>query len=138
MQPAFRTYQQQVVKNARVLAEALQKNGSRIVSGGTDNHLMLVDLRAQKVNGKEAQNALDKAGITVNKNLIPYDPEKPLVASGVRLGTPAVTTRGMKENEMKEIANLISTVLVSIEDDVALAGVREKVHRLTGQFPLLY
>jgi len=133
---SFRLYQQQIVKNARALAEALQKNGSRIVSGGTDNHLMLVDLRAQKVTGKEAELALDKAGITVNKNLIPYDPEKPMVASGVRLGTPAVTTRGMKENEMKEIANLISTVLVSIEDAAALANVREKVRRLTSQFPM--
>ncbi len=138
LQPSFKDYQQQIVKNAQTLAECLQKNGCRIVSGGTDNHLMLVDLRSQKVNGKEAQIALDKAGITVNKNLIPYDPEKPLVTSGIRVGTPAVTTRGMKENEMKEIANLISTVLVSIEDEPKLAEVRDKVRQLTLRFPLPY
>lgn len=138
LQPAFKIYQQQIVKNAQTLAEALTKNGSRIVSGGTDNHLMLVDLRPQKVTGKEAQIALDKAGITVNKNLIPFDPEKPLVTSGIRLGTPAVTTRGMKEAEMKEIANLISTVLVSIEDEPKLAEVKKAVQQLTKRFPLPY
>jgi glycine hydroxymethyltransferase len=137
-QPSFRNYQNQIVKNAKTLAEALQKNGSRIVSGGTDNHLMLVDLRAQKVTGKEAQIALDKAGITVNKNLIPYDPEKPLVTSGIRVGTPAVTTRGMRENEMREIANLISTALVSIEDEAKLLEVRKTVRQLTDRFPLPY
>ncbi len=138
LQPSFWLYQQQIVKNARALAEALQKNGCRIVSGGTDNHLMLVDLRAQKVTGKEAQVTLDKAGITVNKNLIPFDPEKPLVTSGIRLGTPAVTSRGMKEEEMRQIANLISTVLVSIEDEATLTDVKEKVHALTRHFPLPY
>ncbi len=138
LQPSFRDYQKQIVLNAQALAEALQKNGSRIVSGGTDNHLMLVDLRSQKVNGKEAQIALDKAGITVNKNLIPYDPEKPFVTSGIRVGTPAVTTRGMKENEMRAIANLISTVLVSIEDARKLAEVRQIVQVLANRFPLPY
>ncbi len=136
LQPSFKIYQQQVVHNAKVLAEVLQKNGSRIVSGGTDNHLMLVDLRSQKVTGKEAEIALDKAGITVNKNLIPFDTEKPFVTSGIRVGTPAVTTRGMKENEMREIANLISTVLVSIEDEPKLAEVRKSIHQLTDRFPL--
>jgi glycine hydroxymethyltransferase len=138
LQPAFKAYQQQIVKNAKALAEALQKNGSRIVSGGTDNHLMLVDLRSQKVNGKEAQLALDRASITVNKNLIPFDPEKPFVTSGIRLGTPAVTTRGMKENEMREIANLISTVLVSIEDEAKLKEVQASVQSLSKKFPLPY
>ncbi len=138
LQPSFKVYQQQIVKNAQELASALQSNGCRIVSGGTDNHLFLADLRAQKVTGKEAQLALDKAGITVNKNLIPYDPEKPFIASGIRLGTPAVTTRGMKEKEMREIANLISTVLVSIEDEAKLAEVRKKVCNLTDRFPLPY
>ncbi|MBI4026462.1 MAG: ribose 5-phosphate isomerase B [Verrucomicrobia bacterium] len=138
MQPGFRLYQQQIIRNAQALAEALQKNGCRIVSGGTDNHLMLVDLRGQKVTGKEAQEALDKAGITVNKNLIPYDPEKPTVTSGIRVGTPAVTTRGMEEKEMREIANLISTVLVSIEDSAKLAEVRESVRHLVERFPLPY
>ncbi len=138
MQPSFGDYQRQIVKNAQTLAETLQKNGSRIVSGGTDNHLMLVDLRNQKVTGKEAQLALDKACITVNKNLIPYDPEKPFVTSGIRVGTPAVTSRGMKEEEMREIAGLISTVLVSIEDDARLAEVRQRVLALTRRFPLPY
>ncbi len=138
LQPSFKDYQEQIVKNAQTLADCLHKNGCRIVSGGTDNHLMLVDLRNQKVTGKEAQIALDKGGITVNKNLIPYDPEKPLVTSGIRIGTPAVTTRGMKEAEMREIATLISTVLVSIEDEPKLAEVRESVKQLTRRFPLPY
>jgi RpiB/LacA/LacB family sugar-phosphate isomerase len=138
MEPAFREYQRQVVKNCQALASALQKNGCRIVSGGTDNHLCLVDLRPLKVLGRDAQLALDKAGITVNKNLIPYDPEKPTVTSGIRLGTAAVTTRGMKEAEMTEIAKLISTALVSIEDEPRLGKVRAEVRRLTARFPLPY
>src|SRR5712675_1309130 len=104
MKPEFKDYQRQIVKNAQALAGALTSRGFRIVSGGTDNHLMLVDLRPKKITGKIAQESLDKAGITTNKNLIPYDPEKPLVTSGIRLGTPAVTTRGMKEAEMEQIA----------------------------------
>ncbi|MDD2708266.1 MAG: ribose 5-phosphate isomerase B [Verrucomicrobiae bacterium] len=138
LQPAFCVYQQQILNNAKALAEAMAKNGCRIVSGGTDNHLMLVDLRSLKVMGKEAQVALDKAGITTNKNLIPYDPQKPTVTSGIRLGTPAVTTRGMKENEMREIANLISTALVSVEDEAKLAEIRNRVRDLTSRFPLPY
>jgi glycine hydroxymethyltransferase len=138
MEPTFRDYQKQIVKNCQALALALQKNGCRIVSGGTDNHLCLVDLRPLKVFGRDAQLTLDKAGITVNKNLIPYDPEKPTVTSGIRLGTAAVTTRGMKEPEMLQIANLISTALVSIEDDARLLKVRDEVRRLTTQFPLPY
>ncbi|MCC7518124.1 MAG: ribose 5-phosphate isomerase B [Verrucomicrobiae bacterium] len=136
MAPAFREYQRQVVRNCKTLAAALQKNGCRLVSGGTDNHLCLVDLRPLKVNGRDAQLTLDKAGITVNKNLIPYDPEKPTVASGIRLGTAAVTTRGMKEAEMTAIANLISTALVSVEDETRLEKVRADVRRLTARFPL--
>ncbi len=138
MEPTFRDYQKQIVKNCQALALALQKNGCRIVSGGTDNHLCLVDLRPLKVFGRDAQLTLDKAGITVNKNLIPYDPEKPTVTSGIRLGTAAVTTRGMKEPEMLQIANLISTALVSIEDDARLLKVRDEVRRLTTRFPLPY
>ena len=122
----------------QALALTLQKNGCRIVSGGTDNHLCLVDLRPLKVFGRDAQLTLDKAGITVNKNLIPYDPEKPTVTSGIRLGTAAVTTRGMKEPEMLQIANLISTALVNTEDDARLLKVRDEVRRLTTRFPLSY
>jgi glycine hydroxymethyltransferase len=136
LQPSFRGYQEQIVRNAQTLAEALQKNGSRIVSGGTDNHLMLVDLRPQKVNGKEAQIALDKAGITVNKNLIPYDPEKPFVTSGIRVGTPAVTTRGMKEAEMERIGNWIADALEHLGDEQVIESIRHQVGELTARFPL--
>jgi len=138
LQPSFRLYQQQIVKNAQALAEALQKKGYRIVSGGTENHLLLVDLRSQKTTGLEAQVALDKAGITVNKNLIPFDSEKPSVTSGVRLGTPAVTTRGMKEDEMRQIADFIAAVLANIRSESALAEVKEKVRGLNSRFPLPY
>ncbi|HTS17940.1 MAG TPA: ribose 5-phosphate isomerase B [Verrucomicrobiae bacterium] len=136
--PDFKDYQQQIVKNARALATALSSRGFRIVSGGTDNHLMLVDLRPKKLTGKIAQESLDKAGITVNKNLIPYDPEKPLVTSGIRLGTPAVTTRGMKEADMGLVAALISEVLDKPEDTALQASVKNKVRALTARFPLPY
>jgi RpiB/LacA/LacB family sugar-phosphate isomerase len=138
MQPAFKTYQQQVVKNAAKLAATLAGKGFRIVSGGTDNHLMLVDLRPKKLTGKVAQESLDHAGITVNKNMIPFDPEKPMVTSGIRVGTPAVTTRGMKEAEMEQIAGLITQVLDKPEDAAVAAAVKEKVKALTARFPLPY
>jgi RpiB/LacA/LacB family sugar-phosphate isomerase len=138
MQPAFKEYQQQIVKNAQALAAALTKAGFRIVSGGTDNHLMLVDLRSKKLTGKLAQESLDKAGITVNKNLIPFDPEKPLITSGIRLGTPAMTTRGMKQPEMEQIAGLITEVLDKPEDAAVAAAVQTKVRALTAEFPLPY
>ena len=138
LQPAFKLYQQQIVKNATTLAAALAGKGFRIVSGGTDNHLMLVDLRPKKLTGKIAQETLDHAGITVNKNMIPFDPEKPTVTSGIRVGTPAVTTRGMKEAEMTQIAALITEVLDQPNDVAGHARVKEKVKNLTGQFPLPY
>jgi glycine hydroxymethyltransferase len=138
MKPDFKDYQKQIVKNAKALATALASRGFRIVSGGTDNHLMLVDLRPKKLTGKIAQESLDKAGITVNKNLIPYDPEKPLVTSGIRLGTPAVTTRGMKEADMDLIAALITEVLDKPEDTALQASVKSKVRGLTAKFPLPY
>ena len=112
----FKEYQKQVVKNAKVLSEALMEEGFKIVSGGTDNHLMLVDLRSFNVTGKEAERLLDLVGITVNKNTIPNDPESPFVTSGIRIGTPAVTTRGMKEEDMKEIAKLISLTVSSFDE----------------------
>lgn len=136
LDPSFNEYQKQVIKNAKKLAEVLEKGGLRIVSGGTDNHLMLVDLQGKKVTGKAAEEKLEKAGITCNKNAIPNDPEKPFVTSGVRLGTPAVTTRGMKEPEMELIGSLILKVLSNINDDDVINEVRNEVLDLTKKFPL--
>ena len=136
LQPGFRDYQRQVVVNAKALAAGLAKHGYRIVSGGTDNHLMLVDLRPKDLNGKEAQETLDRAGITVNKNAIPFDTSSPFKPGGIRVGTPAVTTRGMKEEEMLEIADLIAEALQNRTDESALSRVREKVRDMTRRFPL--
>jgi glycine hydroxymethyltransferase len=136
LQPGFRDYQQAVLDNARVLAEGLQAAGLRLVSGGTDNHLMLVDLRPKRLTGKVAEEALGKAGITVNKNMIPWDPEKPFVTSGIRVGTPALTTRGMGQGEMRTVASLIGRVLDAPGDEASLARVKGEVEDLTRQFPL--
>jgi glycine hydroxymethyltransferase len=136
LQPGFKVYQRQIVKNAQALAEALHRAGCRLVSGGTDNHLMLVDLRPKKLTGKLAEAALDKAGITVNKNMIPFDPEKPMVTSGIRVGTPALTTRGMKEKEMARVGELLGEALDHAADDAALHRVRGKVRELAHDFPL--
>ncbi len=136
LQPQFREYQRQVIINAKALAAGLTKHGYRIVSGGTDNHLMLVDLRPKEINGKEAQEILDRAGITVNKNAIPFDTYPIFKPGGIRVGTPAVTTRGMKEEEMLEIAELIAEALSNRSDADALERVRRKVLDLTRRFPL--
>jgi glycine hydroxymethyltransferase len=136
LRPSFAAYQRQVVANAQVLASSLSERSFDIVSGGTDNHLMLVDLRRRGLTGKAAEAALEKARITVNKNAIPFDPQKPFVTSGVRLGTPAVTTRGMKEAEMRAIADLIARALDRPEDETHLAEVRKQVEELTSGFPL--
>jgi glycine hydroxymethyltransferase len=136
LQPGFRAYQEQVLKNADAMAKALIARGLRIVSGRTESHVMLVDLRAKNINGKEAEAALGKAHITVNKNAIPNDPEKPFVTSGVRLGSPAMTTRGFKEAEAIETANLIADVLDAPNDEANLARVREKVSALCKRFPV--
>jgi glycine/serine hydroxymethyltransferase len=138
LQPGFKEYQQQVVKNAATLADGLKKNGFRLVSGGTDNHLMLVDVGARGVTGKDCQIALDEAGITANKNTIPFETRSPFQASGVRLGTPAVTTRGMKEAEMSAIADMISEVLLDLKNTEAIGRVRQRVRELTARFPLPY
>jgi RpiB/LacA/LacB family sugar-phosphate isomerase len=138
MQPGFKAYQQQIVHNAKALAEGMKRNGFRLVSGGTDNHLMLVDVGARGVTGKECQTALDAAGITVNKNTIPFETRSPFQASGIRLGTPAVTTRGMKEAEMAAIADMISEVLLDIKSPETAAKVRQRVRELTARFPLPY
>jgi glycine hydroxymethyltransferase len=136
LQPAFRDYQRQVVDNARALATALQERGYRLVSGGTDTHLLLVDLAPRGLTGKDAQEALDRAWITVNKNTIPFDTRSPMVTSGIRVGTPAVTTRGMREAEMAEIARLIDRVLTHLADTSVAASVRGEVQELTARFPL--
>ncbi len=136
LQPSFRDYQRQVVINAKALVAGLAKHGYRIVSGGTENHLMLLDLRPKEINGRQAQEVLDRAGITVNKNAIPFDTYPIFKPGGIRVGTPAVTTRGMKEEEMLEIADLINEALIGRDDAAALEGVRGKVRNLTRRFPL--
>ena len=136
MAPDFKAYQQQVVKNAQIIAETLTQRGLRIVSGGTQSHVMLVDLRSKKITGKEAEAALGAAHMTINKNAIPNDPEKPFVTSGVRIGTPAMTTRGFKDEEARLTANLIADVLDNPHDETNIAAVRAKVHALTAQFPV--
>ncbi len=136
LQPQFRDYQRQVVVNAKALAAGLSKHGYRIVSGGTDNHLMLVDIRPKDINGRQAQEILDRAGITVNKNAIPFDTYPIFKPGGIRIGTPAVTTRGMKEEEMLEIADLINDALNRRDDAAALEQIRDNVRELTRRFPL--
>jgi glycine hydroxymethyltransferase len=136
MAPEFKGYQQQVVKNAQIIAETLTQRGLRIVSGGTQSHVMLVDLRSKKITGKEAEAALGAAHMTINKNAIPNDPEKPFVTSGVRIGTPAMTTRGFKDEEARLTANLIADVLDNPHDEANIAAVRAKVHALTAKFPV--
>ena len=136
MEPAFAEYQRQIVANAKRLAAAIQAQGFRLVSGGTDNHLMLVDVFSKGLTGKVAEAALGKAGITVNKNAIPFDQNPPMVASGIRVGTPAITTRGMREPEMDQIGELIARALASPEDDRALDMVKSEVERLCRKFPL--
>jgi glycine hydroxymethyltransferase len=136
LQPAFKEYQEQIVRNARALAAELERLGLRLVSGGTDTHLMLVDLSPQGITGKEAEAALDRAGITVNKNGIPFDTQKPFVTSGIRLGTPALTTRNMGEDEMAEVAGLIHRVLSNLNGEETEKDVRGAVTRLAGRFPL--
>jgi glycine hydroxymethyltransferase len=138
LKPEFKEYQKQVIKNAKHLADELKTHGLRIVSGGTDNHLMLVDLRSKNVTGKDAANTLHTAGITVNKNLIPFDPQSAFTTSGIRIGTPAVTTRGMKEQEMTNIAELIVKVISHIQDEALIKSVRKDVEKLCKKFPLPY
>ena len=136
LQPAFKEYAAQVVKNAKALAAALQEKGFRIVSGGTDNHLMLVDLRSKGVTGKEAQNLLDGVGITANRNTIPFEPLSPFVTSGIRLGSPALTTRGFKEADMEEVAAIIALVLDHATDTAAQEEAKKRVDALCEKYPL--
>jgi len=132
----FKIYVQQVIKNAKTLADELMKFGFDVVSGGTDNHLMLIDLSNKNISGKKAENALERSGLTVNKNMVPFDTKSPFVTSGIRIGTPAVTTRGMKENEMRSIAEIINTAVDNAEDESKLDGLVKEVKELCSGFPL--
>ena len=136
LQRDFKLYQEHVLDNARVLARVMQDRGLRIVSGGTDSHMFLVDLRAKKITGKDAEAALGRAHMTVNKNAIPNDPEKPFITSGIRLGSPAITTRGFTELESEELAHLIAGVLDAPHDTAAIATARKGVSALTARFPV--
>lgn len=136
LQPEFAQYQRGIIMNAQALADALMERGWRLVSGGTDNHLILMDLRGTGITGRVAEEALDEVGITVNKNTVPFDPEKPMVTSGVRIGTPAVTTRGMKEPEMREIASLIDKTLRNLGSEGVMDEVRQGVNDIISRFPL--
>ena len=135
LQPAYQAYAKQVIENAKALASALEKEGMRAVSGGTDTHLALIDVRSTGVTGKVADERCGKSGITLNKNAIPYDPETPAVTSGIRVGTPAVTTQGMKTSEMPEIASLISRAIRDGEDEGKAAEIKREVNALTSKFP---
>ncbi len=137
LQPAFKEYQKKILENAQYMAAAFQRAGYRLVSGGTDTHLMLVDLRDKKVTGKQAENGLEKAGITVNKNTIPFDPEKPFIASGIRVGTPALTTRGMGKDEIERVVALIDRAVSDIENEQVLEAVKKDVEELCESFPLV-
>lgn len=132
----FKTYQKQVQSNAQALAKAMVSRGYKIISGGTDNHLMLIDLRSKNVSGKQAENALVKADVTCNKNMVPFDDKSPFVTSGIRLGTPAVTSRGMKEKDMEQIANWIDRIIVDVENEKVTATVKGEVNEYMKQFPL--
>ena len=134
--PEFKTYQEQIVRNAKALADALTGNGLRLVSGGTDNHMMLVDLTSTGLTGKAAEEALDRAGITVNKNTIPNETRSPFVTSGIRIGTPAATTHGLKEPEMIRVAALIADALKNSENPEQLARIKSEVNSLMKKFPL--
>jgi glycine hydroxymethyltransferase len=134
--PEFKSYQVQIVKNAKALADSLMARGFRLVSGGTDNHLMLVDLSATELTGKVAEEALDKAGITVNKNGIPFDTRSPFITSGIRIGTPAATTHGLKEQEMALVAGFIAEALANVGNEEKLAGIKGEVNALMRRFPL--
>ncbi len=136
LQPSFKEYNSQIIKNAKVLSKVLMENGLKLVTDGTDNHLMLVDLRKNGLTGKEVEKILGEAKITVNKNTIPYDPQKPFVTSGIRIGVPAITTRGMKEREMEEIGNLIADIINSKGDPETIKKVKGKVEEIVERFPL--
>ncbi|MEN8786458.1 MAG: serine hydroxymethyltransferase, partial [Flavobacteriales bacterium] len=136
LQPEFKEYGKQMIKNAQAMAAAFVEKGYQIISGGTDNHSMLIDLRSKDISGKEAENTLVKADITVNKNMVPFDDKSPFVTSGIRIGTPAITTRGLKEEDMPKIVELIDDVLMNKDNEEKIAGIKAKVNTLMGGRPL--
>jgi glycine hydroxymethyltransferase len=136
LRPEFKTYQQQILNNARVMAKTIMQRGYKIVSNGTDDHLMLIDLIEKKITGRDAENALGQAYITTNKNAVPNDPQSPFITSGLRIGTPAVTTRGFKEKECEQVANWICDILDDLQDTAKIASIKEKVVALCKQFPV--
>jgi glycine hydroxymethyltransferase len=136
LQPEFKAYQQQIVKNAKALSEALMAKGFKLTSGGTDNHLMLINFSGTEITGKAAEEALDKAGITVNKNTVPFETRSPFVTSGIRVGTPACTSHGLKETEMEQVAGFINDAIANIGNDDALAGIQKRVNEMMKKFPL--
>lgn len=136
LDPSFKIYQQQVIANAKAMVEVMLQRGYKIVSGGTDNHLFLIDMIAKKITGKEAEEVLEKAYITLNKNMLPNDPRSPFVTSGLRIGTPAITTRGLKEKEAKDVANWVCDILEDLKDPATIEKVRKQVVALCGQFPV--
>lgn len=136
MQPEFKEYQKQILANAKTMAEEFKRMGHHVVSGGTDTHLMLLSFVGKELTGKQVQEALDLASITTNKNTVPFDPQPPLVTSGIRIGTPAVTTRGMKEADMKQIAALIDRVINNLGNETVIAEVKAGVEKLCDRFPL--
>jgi glycine hydroxymethyltransferase len=136
LEPSFKNYAKQIIVNAQTLASELQKYGFRIISGGTDNHLMLVDMTSRNLSGKQAEVALDKAGLSTNKNMIPFDTRKPLDPSGIRLGTPAITTRGMKEKEIVKIASWINDAITNFDNDIKLNSIKNEVKDLALKFPV--
>ncbi len=136
LKPEFKTYQQQVVANAKIMAKEFVKRGYKIISGGTDNHSMLIDLRSKNITGKEAENALVEADITVNKNMVPFDTQSPFVTSGIRIGTPAITTRGLKEKDMPLIVELMDKVLMNKDNTALIKEVKSEVHQLMKDLPL--
>jgi glycine hydroxymethyltransferase len=138
LEDSFKTYVEQVVKNAKTLAAKLAEYNFDVISGGTDNHLMLIDLTNKNITGKQAENSLEKAGITVNKNMVPFDQRSPFVTSGIRIGTPAVTTRGMKENEMQAIAGFINDAVNNFEDEKKLGNIMNDIKKFCSDFPLIY
>jgi glycine hydroxymethyltransferase len=136
MEPGFKDYQQRVINNAGALAAALLERGFEVISGGTDNHLILVDLRSKNITGKEAQELMDTVGVTVNKNPIPFDPLPPNTSSGIRIGTPAVTTRGLREEDMVQIAEIMDYAITNRDDDAKLAKARAKISEMCDRYPL--
>jgi glycine hydroxymethyltransferase len=136
LEPEFKEYTLQVIKNAKVMAQCFIDKGYKVISGGTENHCMLLDLRSKGITGKDAENTLVKADITVNKNMVPFDDKSPFVTSGMRVGTPAITTRGVKEDTIPQIVDLIDEVLMNIDNEDVIQEVRKKVNDLMGQFPL--